>query len=386
MPLARSEPYPRSVVQGALASPLRMVEAMDIDDLGNAGNHTDHAVVPKPTEALPIEKADGMEIDEAPVPQGPQSRLSVSPPTPGSAALPVCPVSPIAVPAPPLDNPMDIDDAEASPTTHGQEDAAAVPSDFECPPQLRQFSLMFNKVYKTIHCVQKGCRTAVRANSILSHLENHKVSFKKGDKQPLLEYVAALGATSEHPNIPQDVQPIEGLHPPIDGHCCNLCNYCVPKLSSFKQHWKKEHADEDEHPGNERFHMGLIQTFYVKHPQYFKVFPGAPLPKHDPFSIFLRVNAPQIKEAMEATMPLPVDGSEVNPLLQITNWDVHMEPWMTDRTKLRDLLKLRNPPSSKDPEYLNRLVTVVEEYMSAVCKIAVGTPVVVRQMLKVFPR
>src|SRR5215510_11033123 len=69
---------------------------------------------------------------------------------------------------------------------------------------------------------------------------------------------------------PGDFSPVDliGIH---DGICCNFCNYCCLKPSTFGDHWNATHKDLDVST-KECYHPGSVQTFlYPVHHCYFEV-------------------------------------------------------------------------------------------------------------------
>jgi hypothetical protein len=385
---------------------------MEVDDAGKGADLSDDIVSEEPLEVSKsgdppsAQTADSMDVDDDSTPKASEAEVesTTASSTPRAAvllaSLPIA-AEPVNVPTAhshmqaSAASPSSLDAGRTSPEPPGNAAAETVisvapslsQSSLVSPAEMRHLGLVFHSVYRTVHCVHPNCQTAMRAENVIGHLSRyHHITVPKEEKEALTKCMESLHATSEHPDVIPGVEPIEGLRYTIDGHCCNECNYCVPAYRSFTKHWNQDHPDHDMVTGDDRFHKGAVQSFYTYHPRYFEVHPIAPAPLQDPFSTFLRYNAARIKKTMTETLPLPVDGSEVQPLLQITNWDIHLKPWLTDRTKLQDLLKLRSLPYTTDTSYLGHLRSIVHKYMAAVCDVATGTPVIVRQMLKTFPR
>jgi hypothetical protein len=259
------------------------------------------------------------------------------------------------------------------------------PSELQTPAEVARYGLALHSVYKTVHCLQPKCLTAVRLDNVVGHLKSHsKLSAK--ERSDLMEFLTSWGATSETPHVSTDPPPapVEGLSIYNDGHVCCACGHCIPAATTFATHWSRYHRYDDR---DDRFRLATLQTFYQLRPVFFEVVPPAEMiHQQDLFSIFLRERAPQIHAMMADSLPKPFDAAEIHPLLRFTDWDSHLAAYIDSRKKIKNLLGLMKLPAPKDTSYFGRLRQVIADYMDAVGSVARNTPVIVRQMLMVFPR
>ena len=63
------------------------------------------------------------------------------------------------------------------------------------------------------------------------------------------------------------------------------------------------------------------------------------------FSVYIKQYAPQIN--FLKLINSPVDYNEVPPLLKLTSWHNHLEPYIGDTDKVTQLLELTQPPNNE---------------------------------------
>lgn len=250
---------------------------------------------------------------------------------------------------------------------------------------LLQLSLRVHSVYKTLHCI--SCQTVHLPGDIVAHLNTHDIRIPKKDISKLVTSLTDLQAEESREKIrnpPPGGPPVECLPVVQEGHCCNQCNYCVPALTSFRNHWSSAHKD-DLTPANESFHLGVIQTFFKSRRQsWFEVIPSlVPSPPSvDLFEVYMQQQVPKFKETL---VNEPIHVREIPPFLQVTGWHLHLEKHLKTRQGIKNIRSLVYLPTLRDNEtsYLHNLVLA---YMKDIRHKNQNSSLAVRSILMECPR
>lgn len=232
------------------------------------------------------------------------------------------------------------------------------------------------------------CGTAWIPSSLLGHLKSHGLV-------PTLEQVHELQSdiVQHMVNETTDIisplpggPPVEGLSITHNGHCCQHCSYCSPKFSSFKKHWGQKHPDI-KIPAREAFQLGDIQTFFSPSPQrWFRVNPSLSCqPLTDPFAIYLNKHLPVLSHT--SIIASATHAREIPPLLQVTNWHIHLQEYTADKNRLDGLRKLMSLPSLRNsPPLLVNLKESVFQYMVIIRDNAKQSAIGIKRLLMECPR
>lgn len=246
---------------------------------------------------------------------------------------------------------------------------------------LERYSLHIHNHFKTLHCMI--CLSAHTPFSMSKHLESHSMGMDKA-AQAQLTIIAAEHQLIEDYSVINPLPegpPIEGLVVIQEGLSCTACIYCTVSDKTFKNHWYSQHSG----PAKNASKRVAVQNFFPSIYNFFSVDPS--LAKQctvDPFSIYMTQYVPQF--AKPPILSPPTHICEVPPLLQITGWHHHLEEYVTDRAKLRELYVLMKLPSLKNNGPLGRLRSIVWLYMHSIRAYARSAPLSVRCILKEWPR
>jgi Orsellinic acid/F9775 biosynthesis cluster protein D len=232
------------------------------------------------------------------------------------------------------------------------------------------------------------CQVAIVPTSLHGHLKKHQIALTDDQHSQLfklIEKYQIIPDTTITVPLPLNA-PVEGLTIVEEGHCCDMCNYCVPTFVTFRMHWSHAHP-QDKTPAANSFHLGSIQTFFNPIGQcWFEV--QRTIDLSDPFSLYLRHQVPKYKTATAVTIPPPTHEREIPPLLQVTGWHLHLADYITSKPKIRELLELVQPPSVHDSNLagLGQLRGLVWEYMVDVRTKAHNSTIGTRCLLMECPR
>jgi hypothetical protein len=251
-------------------------------------------------------------------------------------------------------------------------------------PFLDRFSLRFNTLFKTLHCMV--CLTAHPAASMARHLKNHEISMASQQQEDLLALAQEHGILMDRNvvNPSPNQAPVEGLSIINDGFSCTQCFYCAQNYRTFQNHVYQQHSGLGV-SASDMVKSVPIQNFFPSQLQFFAVDPSlAQPPTSDPFELYLKNDVPKLPQ--RPVLQPPTHTREIPPLLQITGWQLHLEDHIHDKVKLKSLLKLMDLPSLKDDGPRGRLRNVVWEYMKQIRAQARSAPLNVRCMLLEWPR
>jgi hypothetical protein len=252
-------------------------------------------------------------------------------------------------------------------------------------PILDRMGLVYHMHFKAILCL---CGKAVSPDSVFTHVEGHGVAVIRPDKNSFADFAGSHPCATGSSDIQHPAPggpPVEILKQISNGFCCNYCSYCAPEKKSFSNHWYQKHSKTEQALVDQRFHIGTLQTFF--HPvgvQYFEVNPElAHLSDDDAFAIYLRDIVPQYKP-FPAT--LPTHAREVPPLLQVTQWHIHLAEYSTDHQKWMALRSLITLPSWSTSIGINSLGPLIFQYLKDIRQLANRTTLSMRCLLMECPR
>ncbi|KAK0472312.1 hypothetical protein IW261DRAFT_1343631, partial [Armillaria novae-zelandiae] len=259
-------------------------------------------------------------------------------------------------------------------------------------PLLQRHGLVFHSHYRTIHCVNDACGTAVLPYALVGHLQNqHHFHFTAKQRQLFNEAIQELNPLPDasHLSLPPPRQaPVDALKVHLLGHCCRECLYAVGTLKTFQRHWSKNHrADLPGTKANEGYYLAPIQTFFTIPERYFEVNPAlTKLSNKDPFAIFLKTVNPALEAESYNVLPAPNQVREVPPLLRTTGWHLHLKNYITDRRTVSSLLTLVSIPPMTTGSFPAKLRALVQQYMEVVRDRSQASPLGVRALLIDFHR
>lgn len=165
-----------------------------------------------------------------------------------------------------------------------------------------------------------------------------------------------------------------------DGFKCTLCYKAGRSTKTLLNHFALEHG-EDDAPA--RYVPTKVQTFMKPRPlRYFAV--SVPNPVHlqsSPYHVFIHDIAPKIPAPFS---PLSMDKSDVDPLVQMTRWNIHLKPFLQSRSTIESLVSLTKIPDKND-SILSGLHAHVVQYMRDTRALADGAQFVILRMLHCYP-
>jgi hypothetical protein len=250
---------------------------------------------------------------------------------------------------------------------------------------LAAHSLRIHSYFKTLHCMI--CNLAIPPKSMPEHMHHeHRKRLDKAEISTLEMAVQKYGVRDGKDIwIPAPGgSPVEGLTLYLDGYACIACTVCKQNYLTFKNHWSKEHKDVNL-PVQQRFKKATLQTFFIHPSQFFSVDPAlTSLSKFDPFYLYLTKEVPRIETT--TIFPPPTSPKELPPLLQAMAWHLHLADYISNKSKVDDLMTLKQLPSIQDKSALGKLRSVISEYMRDVSKLAHHAPFSVRCILMEWPR
>lgn len=241
--------------------------------------------------------------------------------------------------------------------------------------------MVYHTKYKTLHCV--ACQVAWLPSAILGHLKSkHDLSVPHGEEQlaavttelELIQHFTQL--VEPHPDGP----PIEMLavH---DGFRCSKCPYAAKAKKSVSNHLVKHKKDNIRGPIP--IQTAHVQAFFYPSPKrFFAVNPAlAPSCNDSPYQVFLQKIFPTIPKPFK---PMSMDKSDVDPLVQMTRWHVHLEPFVQSRDAVDQLVALAKTPEKNDQVY-GHLHDYVRGYLKATRAAANGVQFSILCMLDHYP-
>lgn len=245
--------------------------------------------------------------------------------------------------------------------------------------------LRYHTHFKVLLCV---CGTALLPEACITHVKHHGVKLIDTSQIDFDHAVAALDVATTTSMVqvpPPGGPPVEILTVIKNGHCCNVCNYCSPKKKSLNNHWYATHGKERTLAPELRYHMGAIQSFFiVLGDHYFEVNPTlTQLPADDIFAIYMR---DEVSKFTPFPATLPTHPNEVPPLLQVTQWHVHLAAYTEDYRKRDALRSLVTLPSHSTPTGIGHLGDVAFEYLKEIRDKASQSTLAMRHLLMECPR
>src|SRR5271170_6204161 len=90
-----------------------------------------------------------------------------------------------------------------------------------------------------------SCGHAYQPHLVLGHIKDrHGISTNAADHESWSSTVKTFNPKMNFKNIkgPSDKVPVPILKLE-QGVCCNFCDYCCPKKSTFRNHWNEKHQD-----------------------------------------------------------------------------------------------------------------------------------------------
>ena len=252
---------------------------------------------------------------------------------------------------------------------------------------LDSFSLRIHSIYRTLHCME--CLIAQPPLWIAKHLKNHHGLIMTAEDKNKLQMFATqhqlLDDPQDFPLPSPHGPPVEGLALHLKGYCCQACGTGFNEKRTFDSHWYKNHKSDLTAPDG-RWISATLQAFCPFRTKSFAVNTGLTnLSLTDPFALYLKQQVPKFKQS-ELVFP-PVNVKEVPPLLQITEWHVHLAPHIGNKQDIRRLdSTLKHLPGIKDVSPLGRLRPVINRYMCAVRDLCNSSSIGVRSLLIECPR
>jgi Orsellinic acid/F9775 biosynthesis cluster protein D len=241
----------------------------------------------------------------------------------------------------------------------------------------------FHNHFKKLICL---CGIAQLPSATVTHIHHHGIQLTKPQILAFGEIVKELGITDNHEvtKPPPGGPPIELLDQVTDGFCCNHCTFCGPKKKSFDNHWYKNHKDLTILPGY-RHHLGTLQTFFRPVGEcYFEVNPLlSELSSDDMFVIYMR---DEVSNFPVFPATAPAHAHEVPPMLQLTQWHIHLQDYSKDYRTRGHLLSLVTLPTHILKKGLGHLGDIVTNYLKDIRAKAINTTVAMRCLLMECPR
>ncbi|KAK0484092.1 hypothetical protein EDD18DRAFT_1361936 [Armillaria luteobubalina] len=241
-------------------------------------------------------------------------------------------------------------------------------------PVLQKHGLIFHSHYRTVHCVNDACNTAILPYAVAGHLQNqHHFHFTAQEHKLLNEAIQELDSLSDASQLalPQPGQaPVEALKVYLLGHCCHQCLYAFTGTKA-----------------SEGYYLAPIQTFFTVPEQYFAVNPAlTKLQDEDPFVIFLKTVNPALEEESYNVLPAPDRVREVPPMLRTTGQHLHLKNYITDCCTVSSLLTLVAMPLMTAGSLPAKLHALVQQYMELVHDHSQASPLGVHALLIDFHR
>lgn len=84
-------------------------------------------------------------------------------------------------------------------------------------------------------------------------------------------------------------------------------------------------------------------------------------------------------------IPPPFRPTDIPPLLQTTQWHTHLQNYTGQKEKVKSLLALIHPPSTKSASYLYTLRKTVVAYQKKIREYSHNAPFIIRKVLMQCP-
>ncbi|KAF8953855.1 hypothetical protein BDZ97DRAFT_1767074 [Flammula alnicola] len=236
-------------------------------------------------------------------------------------------------------------------------------------------------------CIE--CQCGMPPKSAMNHVASHKVPLTKKEKKILSGWLAEMKLAQESKDIstPRPRQaPLQDLQVQ-PGFSCKLCPYCAPVKRTVENHVYEEHAQRRGSSASKFIVAAALQAYFRNHPNYFSVTESlAGLDVNDPFALYMDQIVPEIDASTLVNAAKSVN--EIPPLLKMTQWHEHLEPFLTDKTTIHDLCSLMDLPTSKrgDAWLGTPLGNVILDYMKDIRSKANKASLGIKCLLMECPR
>lgn len=252
-------------------------------------------------------------------------------------------------------------------------------------PFLDTIGFVLHTYFKTLHCLT--CQHAVLPAAAVGHASSkHGLVVADDIDGPAI----MAGLIEEHDLAMDDnsiVLPLPG-GPPVeaiaveDGFKCVRCNKAGVHPKTLANHFPIDHKGDKTLPDN-RMVATKVQTFMTPVPQrYFAVTePLAVTNQASAYHVFMHDIYPSIPAPFT---PMSMDNNDVDPLVLMTRWNIHLQPFLQSRPSVDSLVSLAQIPDKNDPIF-GGLHALVIQYMKDTRSLAEGTQYLVLRMLNCYP-
>ncbi|KAI0945186.1 hypothetical protein AcW1_001468 [Taiwanofungus camphoratus] len=248
---------------------------------------------------------------------------------------------------------------------------------------LKSINCQIHSHYKIIICM--ACETAYTPASLAGHLVNQH-DFKKTDLQTQINLLAeeyGIHGDTEIAAPLSDGPPVEGIKMK-DGFKCNLCTYCCGEYSMIRKHYNISHKHLQLQQDSDKWRSSSVQTFFnmtARH--YFAVNPSLiKISSTSHYGHFLTQILPH--QSVKVYTAPSTQPKDMNPLMCMTQWLVHLEPYIGTKQDVKKLVQLAELPG-RDDEVLGSLSGHIFKYLDQGRGYAHQAPYTVRRMLWHYP-
>jgi hypothetical protein len=206
------------------------------------------------------------------------------------------------------------------------------------------------------------------------HANNsHSANFKRSEKKAFLKYCEnkQVRGLTGHPSSSSNftIRPSPN-GPPVqlikleDGLACNVdrasCSYCCCSRNHMENHIRAKHrllsrqASGSHRPAKvQSLYSGVGRVYFEVKPEL------AGVPFHDPWHHIVQDYIPNLPLLLVAP---PNTERERTSFMKFMDWDQHLSDVLTDHSKLKLILTLKDRPTVEEG-HLSRLTVVVQEYI-----------------------
>lgn len=246
---------------------------------------------------------------------------------------------------------------------------------------LHELAYLYHPVLKVIMC--EICKGGVFPSEVKTHFQTHGYGDPTNCADKILTKYALNSPDMVNAALPEPFGlPIEGIHV-FSGFACTHCGHAGRNSRTIANHWMRSHRDiEMAVPLRSRTcSVQCIWNNYATHNKVLAVDPTLrPHATLTAYERFLQLHPPTVP----AFSTLDSDTSNHHPLLRITNWHLHLEPFMSNSQDLSEIVKLCEPPSDKDT-LLDNLGKVARSYFEDGEKKLSQASYLIRRMLHGYP-
>jgi len=229
------------------------------------------------------------------------------------------------------------------------------------------------------------CQGGVHPKSPIIHAQSHGIKLTKqhiSDLNKLIPTLRLASETKDFSSPPNDQAPIDDIQI-HKGLQYNSCSYACRMQNPMDNHWSRDHRAE----GSPDFSDCKVQTIFASKPKYFTVLPALKgLASDDMYRLYLSQFVPEIALADKVIVP-PISDKEVPPLLRVTLWHEHLQPFTKDKASVRDLRWLVDTAyaEKKTPWLGKPLYTTVSFYMQDIRRKMKKTLIPALMLLMKYP-